>query len=140
MVGQLRVQVGVEPPPTEHVDDAAPDHRSPACLARNFAIRATVSSQLSVSSRIWRRPACRQLVELRLPVVVGDAPARLDPSSLLQPEERGIERALIQLEEAFRHLEDPLGESEPVLRSHRVERPQHHEIEGALQYFCRHSR
>jgi len=79
--------------------------------------------------------ACRQLVELRLPVVVGNAPSRLDPSSLLQPEERRIQRALIQVEKAFRHLEDPLGESETVLRSHRVERPQHHEIEGALQYF-----
>src|SRR4249920_1726073 len=53
----------------------------------------------------------------------GDPPARLDPASLLQPEERRIQRALIQVEDAFRHLEDPLREAESVLRSHCGERP-----------------
>ena len=55
--------------------------------------------------------------------------------SLLEPKERGIQRALIQVKEALRHLENPLGESEPMLRSHRRERPQYHQIERALQYF-----
>ena len=135
VVRQLRVQVGVEPAPAEHVDARGP--RSPfACRLgeklghqrhRQFPALGFLAN-LSPS-------ACRQLVELGLPVVVRDAPARLDPSSLLQPKERGIQRALIQVEEALRHLEDPLGESEPVLRSHRGERPQHHQIERALQYF-----
>jgi hypothetical protein len=56
MVVVLTLAVGIEPAPAEHVDDAAPDHCSPAGLARNFAIRATVSSQFSVSSRICRCP------------------------------------------------------------------------------------
>src|SRR4030095_16836077 len=58
------------------------------------------------------------------------APARHDPSSLLQPKERGIEHALIQVEDALGHLEDPRSESEPVLRPDRSERPQQREIEG----------
>jgi hypothetical protein len=50
VIGQLRIQVGVEPAPTEEVDDSRPDHLSPAVFARNFAITATVVSQLFVSS------------------------------------------------------------------------------------------
>jgi hypothetical protein len=56
VVRQLRVQVGVEPALAEHVENAPPDHRTPAGLTRNLAISATVSSQSSVSSRICRRP------------------------------------------------------------------------------------
>ena len=54
--------------------------------------------------------------------------------SLLQPQERGVQRALLLGEETLRRFEDPLGESEPVLRSRRRERPQRHQIERAVRY------
>ena len=48
--GPLRVQVGIEPAPAKHVHEAPPHHLSPAGFARNLAMRATVNSQLFVSS------------------------------------------------------------------------------------------
>jgi hypothetical protein len=49
VIGQLCVQVGIEPAPAKHVDDPRPDHMSPV-FARNLAITATVVSQFFVSS------------------------------------------------------------------------------------------
>ena len=68
------------------------------------------------------------------------AKAKIKERPLFQPEKRRIERALIQIEEALRYLEDALGQPEPMLRPHRVQRPQHHEIQCALQHFFCHSK
>jgi hypothetical protein len=81
-----------------------------------------------------------EFIELGLAVVLGDAPPRLDPAAVLEPKEGGIERALIQVEKTLRHLKDSLGQSKPVLGTQDVQRPQHHEIERALQDFFWHSR
>ena len=56
MMGDLRFQVRIEPAPAEQVDEPTPHHSPPVGLARNFAITATVDSQLSVSSAICLRP------------------------------------------------------------------------------------
>jgi len=50
VMGQLYVQVRVEPATTKPVDEARPAHASPAFFARNLAIRVTVVSQFLVSS------------------------------------------------------------------------------------------
>src|SRR5882672_8554812 len=56
VMGQLGVQVGIEPAPTKQVNEAPPHDSPPAGLARNFAISDTVCPQLSVSSAICLRP------------------------------------------------------------------------------------
>src|SRR4051812_2174763 len=50
--------------------------------------------------------ALRQLVVLRLPVVLGIAPFRFDQSLLLEAMESGIERPLVDLEHVARDLLD----------------------------------
>ena len=75
----------------------------------------------------------RDRVELRLAVVVRRAPARRDPAALLQAEQRGVDRALIELQDVLADLLDAPGDAVAVQRPHRVERLQHHQIERALQ-------
>src|SRR5260370_39305910 len=54
-------------------------------------------------------PGPRQRVELRLAVVFGSAPFGSDPAALLQPQQGGIECALVQLQQVLGNLLDALG-------------------------------
>ena len=73
-----------------------------------------------------------QLVELRLPVVLGDAPLGPDIAFLLELEQRRIERAVIEQQPIAAGLLDPAGNAVAVLRPHRLEGLQDHERERAL--------
>src|SRR5450756_2590240 len=86
-------------------------------------------------------PRARQLVEFGPAIGIAGAPARFDPAALLQAQERGIQRPLVEIEGAAGDLLNALGQPEPVLRPHGFERPQHHQIERALEnarVSCRH--
>src|SRR5262249_25379799 len=60
-------------------------------------------------------------------------PLPLDPALLLEPEERGIQRALVEVEDLARDLVQPLGDAVAVHAAEGIERLEHHEVEGALQ-------
>src|SRR4051812_7438945 len=67
------------------------------------------------------------------PVILRGAPGCGDPSSLLQPNQRRIDRSLVQQHSVPTHLLDPARDSVTVHPSHRSERLQHHQVERALQ-------
>src|SRR5438128_3180746 len=58
-------------------------------------------------------PGTRQLVVLRLAVVVGGAPFGPDPAATFEPMERRVERALRNLESLARNLMDAFGHRPP---------------------------
>src|SRR5262245_58027312 len=74
----------------------------------------------------------RELVEFRAALVVALAPMRGDPPPLLETDERRVNRALIETQQVVRHLFDPAGDPVAVRGAERVERLQHHDIEGSL--------
>src|SRR5437773_5644759 len=74
----------------------------------------------------------RDRVELGAAVVVAGAPAALDQALLLEPEERGIDGALIERQDAARHLLDAARDAVAVLRTHGLQRLEHHQIERAV--------
>jgi len=85
----------------------------------------------------------RDFVKLGAPVIAGDAPARADPSAVLQPQQRRVQRPLVQVQHAAGDLLNPLRQPETVLRPHGGQRPQHHQVQRALEYIrfgfsCRH--
>src|SRR5215467_6326860 len=83
----------------------------------------------------------RQLVVLRAAVVVGGAPACLDPAAALQPMKRGIQRALLDMERRAGDLVEALRDGPSVLRLER-HGLEDEEIEGPLwkiQRFVCHS-
>ncbi len=82
-----------------------------------------------LGERTCARP--RDRVVLGLAVVLGGLPGPFDPALLLQADERGIERALIQPDGLLGDLLDPGGDAVGVLRAHGGERSQHDELEGA---------
>src|SRR5262245_14756518 len=81
-------------------------------------------------------PGAGDGVVLGFPVVVGSAPARRNPSALLEAEERGIDRALIELEHVLADLLDAPGDPVTMKRSHCLERLEHHEVQSALENVC----
>src|SRR5206468_1934907 len=74
----------------------------------------------------------REAVELRPAVVVRHAPLGGDVALLLELEERGIERSVVDGEQLPARLLDAPRDAVPMLRTHRFERLQHHQGEGAL--------
>ncbi len=62
-------------------------------------------------------PAGGQLVVFRAPVRVRDAPFAVEPSLLLHPVERGVERAFFDLKSRLGDLLDPAQDREPVHRA-----------------------
>src|SRR5262245_9748476 len=68
-----------------------------------------------------------ELVKFRSPVAVGNAPARLDPSPLLEAQQRRVERSLVEVESLAGDLLNLLGEPETMLRAHGFERAKDHE-------------
>src|SRR6185295_15713056 len=139
VVRELRIQLGVEAPPADYVEDAA-HHGSPARFCEKPGHQRHGRFPALCLFVNLLAAARGELVELRLAVALRDAPARLDAAPVLEAKEGWIQRALIQVEQALRHLLDPFRQAKPVLRTHRVQRPEHHEIERALEYFCCHSR
>jgi hypothetical protein len=57
-----------------------------------------------------------QFVIARFAIVVGDAPFRLDQTLGFQSVERGIELALLNVQNIFRHLMNPIRNREAVPR------------------------
>src|SRR6476620_8506767 len=75
--------------------------------------------------RAERAPALRgQPVVLGAPVVVARAPFAVDPALLLEPLERRVERALVDVEDALRELLDALADP-PTVHRLEVERLEH---------------
>ena len=71
-----------------------------------------------------------ELIELRLAVVLGVAPLGVDQPLLLEPVQRRVERALVDLQDVFGNLVDPQCDAPPVhgdrgqcLEDQEVERP-----------------
>src|SRR5581483_4017827 len=62
-------------------------------------------------------PLGGELVVLGAAVVLGQPPLRLEPAALLHAVERGVERALLDLEPVVGGFPDPGGHGVPVARS-----------------------
>src|SRR5262249_60114053 len=74
----------------------------------------------------------RDRVELRAAVVVARTPGAFDQPLLLEAEERGVDGALIERQDAAGHLFDSAGDAVAVQRAQRPQRLQHEEIESAI--------
>src|SRR5439155_26502319 len=75
----------------------------------------------------------RNRVELCAPLCVRDAPFRRDPATLLQADESGIDRPLVEQDGITTSLLNATCETIAVLRSHGREGLKDHEIERPLQ-------
>src|SRR5215472_9047956 len=73
-----------------------------------------------------------QLIELRLAVVVGDAPRRLDVALLFELQQCRIERAVVDEQLVSAGLLDPARDAVAVLWPERFECLQNHQRERAL--------
>src|SRR5262245_63156231 len=73
-----------------------------------------------------------ELVELGPPVVVGDAPRRRDQALLLQLEQCGVDRPVVDRQPALAGLLDAAGDAVAVLLAHGEQRAQHHQRQRAL--------
>src|SRR5215204_1574755 len=79
------------------------------------------------------RPAPRrELVELRLAIVLREPPLGLDPSPLFQPVERRVQCALFNLQLRAARLGDPARDCVSVSWT-PAQRLEHEDIEGPLQ-------
>ena len=80
-----------------------------------------------------------QFVIARFAIVVGHAPFRLDPALRFQSVKRRIKRTLLDVQNIFRHLLDPVRDSEAVSRI-VLERFQDQHVERAVNkvwfFFC----
>ena len=103
--------------PTVHqrVDDA--DHPVP---------RLFLLGELAPASR-------RERVETGLAVCFGGAPIPEDQTALLQPHQRRIKRAHIELQRAAGHLLEARGNGVAVQCPERIQRLKDYQVEGALQ-------
>src|SRR5204863_7989198 len=70
-------------------------------------------------------------VVLRVPVAFGLSPVAFDPTALLEPHERRIQRALVQHERMVCELFKSRGQSVRVERAHRRQGPENDQIQGA---------
>ena len=85
------------------------------------------------SSSLELPPAgARQRVVARAAVVLGDLPLGSNQALALEPVERGIERALPELQHALGPLLDPLGDA-PAVHRLELQRLEHEHVERALQ-------
>src|ERR1035441_2372055 len=77
-------------------------------------------------------PRRGQPVEPRAPPQLGDAPFGTDPTLVLQPVQRRIERSLVDPQHIPRNLLDAFGDGPPVLRP-GLQGAENEEVERALQ-------
>src|SRR5215472_9322942 len=75
----------------------------------------------------------RDGIELRPAIVFRSAPFRTDRTLLLKPQECGVHRAFVQLQDGFAHLLDSACDSVSVKRPQSLQRLKNHEIEGSLE-------
>src|SRR5215470_5716126 len=80
-------------------------------------------------------PALGDRIKLRFAVVLRSSPLGPNPSLLLQPQQRGVHCALIQLKNVAAHLLDAPRHAETVQRPQRVQRLQNHQVQRSLQHF-----
>src|SRR5579864_230293 len=73
-----------------------------------------------------------QFVELGTAIVVGDAPLGIDPASLLQSRQCGIQRSLAHLKSFLGNLLDALGNS-PTMHRFERQRFEDQQVQSALQ-------
>src|SRR5437868_4113661 len=74
----------------------------------------------------------REMVELRLAIVLRCPPLGGDPASILEAMQRGVERALVHLQDIARDLLNPLGYP-PAVHGLKGERFQDEHVERALE-------
>src|SRR5688500_19224041 len=75
---------------------------------------------------------CRELVVLRLPVVLREPPLGLDPAAFLEAVERRVERPLVDAEQGVGDLADPARDGVAVARPPRKGLQNQH-VERALE-------
>src|ERR1700678_3500109 len=73
-----------------------------------------------------------ELIKLCLAIVFRSAPAGADEAFLLKLEQRGIERAVVQLQQVAAGLLDTPRQPIAVLRTHGFKRAQDHKTESSL--------
>jgi hypothetical protein len=81
-------------------------------------------------------PRVGEAIELRLAVVIRDAPFGHDVAFLLQLQQRRIERAVIDREQIAARLLDAPRDAVAVERPEDFQRFQHHQCERALPDIC----
>src|SRR5262249_31308075 len=74
----------------------------------------------------------REAIELRFAIVIGDSPLAGDRAFLLELDERGVERAVIDQHAVAADLLDAARDTVPVLRTHCLESLEHHQGERTL--------
>ena len=75
---------------------------------------------------------CRQVVEARATIVVGDPPFAADPAGGLEPLECRVERSVVHEEGALRRVLDGERDAVAVVRA-EGQRAQNQEVERPLQ-------
>ena len=85
-------------------------------------------------------PRGGERVVLRAAIVLGLAPLRVDEPFLLELEERGVERAVVEREAVLARLLDAASDAVAVQRSEHLEGLEDHQGERALLHvqFLRH--
>src|SRR5712692_5356808 len=103
-----------------------------ACRTENA--RDRFSNPLPTGMLRREMPPARggQAVKFCAPVICGSSPFAFDPSFLQEPLERGIERAVLDLENVLRGLLDELGDAVAVHRP-PAKRAQDEQVQGSLQ-------
>ena len=129
------VQIGVAAKAAEHSLDARDepaeerDHlffQQPAHHGDGARPVVGLGGQLLSAAR-------RDRVKARPPIRLAETPRARDPPFLLEPEQRWIDRPLIERERALGYLLDPPRDPVPVQWTKPLERLEHHEIERAVR-------
>ena len=107
-------------------------HHPSSAGERKRATIAVACSQLRASLLQLLPSDARQTVELCLAVVVRRAPLRRDGAFLFQLEQGRIQRAVIERQQVAAGLLDATRDAVSVLRTHRLQRFQHHQGQRAL--------
>jgi len=74
-------------------------------------------------------------IEAGFAIVVGSAPLGADPPFVEEPDKRGVDRSLIDLQRFLADLLNAARDAVAVERAHGGERFQNHEVESALENF-----
>ena len=131
----MKAQFGIKLPPrgTLGKKEFPPRHR--ALLIRSLEnLRHRAGQPIPIRFLAGQLLAAlrRQLIELRLSPVARLAPLRFEPAALLQAVQRGIERALLDLQNFLGNLPDSLGDAVPVNRTKR-DNLQDQQVQCSLQ-------
>ena len=106
--------------------------RSSAFNSKKRAMIAAVCSQSRFSASSTLRPAPRQPIKAGPAVVFRGTPVRRNRSLLLQPQQDGIQRALVDRKQVAADLLDASRHAIPVQRPQHIEGLQDHQGERSL--------